>query len=134
MFQFNSGFNYTKFSGFGGARIPLEALNTSVTPWTFQLDAKVDKTFSLGPINFNVYLWVINLLNTQNVVGVFGTSGDGYDNGFLSSNQGVEAIEAYRKYGEEHAQNYIDLYKALNYSAGNFGTPRQIRLGIRLNY
>lgn len=135
LFTFNSGYNYTRIEGFGNARIPLEPLNTSTTPWTFQLDAKLDKTIYLfGRFNVNIYLWVINVLNTQNAIGVFGTSGDAYDNGWLTSKQGAGTIEGYRKYGEEHAQRYIDLYKALNYNAGNFGTPRQIRLGIKLNY
>ncbi len=137
LFSFASGFNYTRWDNqsFGNRRFPTEPLNASTTPWTFQLDAKVDKAFSVGPLRANIYLWVINVLNTKNVVNVFNVSGDAYDDGWLSSPQGSSQVESLRNaYGDEQAQRYIDLYKAMTYSAGNFGTPRQIRLGIRLNY
>lgn len=137
LFSFTSGFNFTRWDdeSFGNRRYPVEPLNNSTTPWTFQIDAKLDKTFFIGPLSANIYLWVINLLNTKNVVNVFNVSGDAADDGFLTSRQGIGQVEAIRSlYGDEKAQQYIDLYKALNYNAGNFGTPRQIRLGVRLNY
>lgn len=137
LFSFNSGFNYTKFdeNSYGNAQTPTEALNASTTPWNFQLDTKLDKSFSVGPLNANVYLWVINILNIKNVVGVFNQSGDPNDDGYLTSPQGLSTVEGIRnQYGNSTADLYKELYKALNYSTGNFGTPRQIRLGIRLNY
>jgi hypothetical protein len=135
LLTFNSGHNYTKFEGFGNSRVPTEALNSSVTPWNFQLDAKIDKSFSLGAMNLNVYLWVINLLDIKNITGVFGTSGDPEDDGYLASPDGAAAINNYKNtYGEKTAEMYRQLYLASIYSADNFGTPRQIRLGIRLDY
>lgn len=135
LFSFNSGFNYTRFEGFGNARTPLEAINSSITPWNFQLDAKFDKSFSLGPLNLNVYIWVINLLDIKNVVGVFGTSGDPEDDGYLAT----DGEATYNNYllnygGTEVAETYKQLYLASIYNAGNYGTPRQIRLGVRLDY
>lgn len=135
LFSFNSGFSYTKWDGYGNTRTPTEALNASTTPWNFELDLKLDKSFALGPLNTNVYLWVINVLDIKNVVGVFNQSGDPNDDGYLTSPDGVAYIKGITsQYGEEAAQKYKDLYTALNYNSGNFGTPRQIRLGIRLNY
>ncbi|MBZ0179730.1 MAG: TonB-dependent receptor [Melioribacteraceae bacterium] len=137
LFSFNSGFNYTKIGAedWGNARIPTEPLNASTTPWTFQLDAKIDKSFNFGPIGFNVYVWVINVLNTQNITNVFPNSGDAYDDGWLSSEAGEAARANYAiNYGEEFGQLYEDIYKAVSYNSGNFGTPRQIRLGVRLSY
>lgn len=134
LFSFNSGYNYTKWRSFGLNRIPLEPLNTSTTPWTFQLDGRLDKTFSFGGFKINMYLWVINVLNTENIVSVFNTTGDPYDNGYLTTPEGIAIVEGFRRFGEYHAQTYMDLYKALNYNAGFFGTPRQIRLGVRLTY
>ncbi len=134
LFSFNSGFNFTRWEGYGNQRTPLEPLNASTTPWTFQLDAKIDKSVNIAGLNFNVYLWVVNVLNTQNVVAVFNNSGDAYDDGYLTYSQGEATIEGYRRYGEEFAQTYINLYKNLTYNSGHFGIPRQIRLGIRLNY
>ncbi len=137
LFRFTSGFNYTRYTedSFGNSRVPTEALNSSSTPWTFQLDMKIDKSVSLGPLNANIYVWVINVLNTQNVVGVFPVSGDAYDDGWLSSPQGSQTVSGIAaQYGQEFADMYKQLYSTLNYNAGNFGPPRQIRLGVRLNY
>ncbi len=135
LFTFTSGFNYTRWDGFANSRIPNETLNASTTPWTFQLDARIDKSFSLGPLDLNIYLWVTNVFNTQNIIGVFNTSGDAYDDGWLASDEGKAAIEGYRTtYGQEAADLYKELYLASIYSSGNFGPPRQIRLGIKLEY
>jgi len=135
LFTFTSGFNYTRWDGFTNSRIPNETLNESSTPWTFQLDARIDKSFDLGPLNLNVYLWVTNLLNTQNIVEVFNTSGDAYDDGFLASEEGKKQIDGFRRqYGEEAANLYQQLYLADIYDPTFFGPPRQIRLGIKLEY
>ncbi len=136
-FSFNSGFNYTRWdeNSFGNRRFPVESLNASTTPWTFNLDAKIDKSFDVGALSFNIYLWVINVLNTQNFKDVFNVSGDAIDDGWLTSPQGSQTVENIRStYGEEQAQNYIDLYKASIYDSANFGPPRQFRLGVKLNY
>jgi outer membrane receptor protein involved in Fe transport len=134
LFSFNSGFNFTRWSGYGNSRVPLEPLNASTTPWDYQIDARIDKTVQLSGINLNIYVWVINLLNTQNIISVYNNTGDAYDNGYLNDPLGQSVIEGFRQYGEDKAQTFTDLYKAINYNANNFGVPRQIRLGIRLNY
>jgi outer membrane receptor protein involved in Fe transport len=137
LFSVKSGFNYTRWDeeSFGNRRFPIEALNTSSTPWTYQIDLKLDKSVNIGPLQTNIYLWVINLLNTENVLNVFNVSGDPYDDGFLGSREGSANVQNYRStYGDEIAETYKSLYTALNYNSGNFGPPRQIRLGIRVNY
>ncbi len=137
LFRFTSGFNYTRFNenSFGDSRIPTEALNASTTPWTFQLDLKIDKTISFGPLDANIYLWVINVLDTQNIVGVFPVSGDAYDDGWLASPQGAQTVASLEStHGKEYADMYKQLYTTTNYDSGHFGPPRQIRLGVRLNY
>lgn len=135
LFTFSSGFNYTRWDGFANARIPTETLNASTTPWTFQLDARLDKSFNVGPVSLNVYLWVINVLNTQNIIGVFNTSGDAYDDGYFASDIGKAQYEGYKNAsGIDAAETFKSLYLANIYDPGHFGTPRQIRLGIRLDY
>jgi outer membrane receptor protein involved in Fe transport len=142
LFSFASGFNYTRFNdlSFGNTRTPLEPLNTSTTPWTFQLDLRLDKTVSVGSLDANFYIWVINVLNTENIVDVFPVSGDAFDDGYLTSPTGSAKVEGIRKqYGDSKAQQYMDLYRATtlmsdSFTSDNFGPPRQIRVGLRLNY
>ncbi len=137
LFRFTSGFNFTRYTedSFGNSRVPTEPLNSSTTPWTFQLDMKIDKSVSLGPLDANIYLWIINVLNTQNVVDVFPVSGDAYDDGWLTSPQGAQTVAGIEsQYGQQYADMYKQLYSTINYDSGHFGPPRQIRLGVRLNY
>ncbi len=76
--QFNSGTNFTRLAfnsqanaGDPRFRTPVEEIGASTTPWFFQLDARLDKTFTLGPVDLNVYIYVINLLGMENATNVF---------------------------------------------------------------
>jgi outer membrane receptor protein involved in Fe transport len=134
LFQYSSGFNYTRWEGFGNARSPLESLNFSSSPWTFRMDLKLDKTFAVGPIDLNLYLWMTNVFNTQNVVQVFNTSGDAYDDGWLATEQGTTRTDGYARYGADKGALHEKLYRTLTYDETYFGIPRQIRLGLRIDY
>ena len=78
LITFNSGHPYTL--GKGGAdlegdardRQPLQALNTSTTPWIFQVDLRIDKTVNIiDKLNANIYIYVINLFDRKNIENVF---------------------------------------------------------------
>lgn len=134
LFTFNSGHNFTLVDGYGNGRVPQEALNSSTTPWNFQLDARLDKSFSLGPIRTNVYLLVVNVLNTKNVVDVFAQTGS-TNNGYLATEEGRSRIDGYKETGQEYADNYQKVYNAVNNDNEDiYGNPRQIRLGVKLDF
>ncbi len=81
-------------------------------------------------------MYVQNLLNTKNVINVYRRSGNAFDDGFLSNPDLSGPIVA------SNGQGYVDLYRAINLvngrhyrnTTGNnlYGTPRQIRFGMRL--
>jgi hypothetical protein len=104
-------------------------------PWQYTVDLNITKGFLLNreaknPLLINVFLWVTNVLNTKNVVGVFPYTGAPQNDGFLNSQQGQLAIQ-----NQISAQSFTDLYKILlNSQTGNYGLPRQIRFGIRFNF
>lgn len=105
-------------------------------PWQYTLDMNITKGFSLkrenkdNPLIFNVFVWVTNVLNTQNVVGVFPYTGQAQDDGFLTSPQGQLVVQS-----QVSAQSYTDLYRVLlNSQTGQYGNPRQIRVGLRMNF
>jgi hypothetical protein len=152
LMTFSTGHPYTR--GKGGAdlegdardRQPLEPLNASTTPSTFQLDLRVDKTFNIADVlDLNIYVYVINLLDTRNIYNVFLRTGSPDDDGFLNDPD-LGAIEVQNK-----GQDFADLYEAINLDyleqwqfattgaayttqPNMFGPPRQVRLGIRLEY
>ena len=120
-------------------RTALEPLNSSTTPWNFNIDLRLDKTFNIADkVNAQIYMRVSNLLNTKNVINVFQKTGSATDDGYLTDPElAGQNIEIY-------GQQYVDMYKAINIDNGGafkdqtnnelFGTPRQIFFGIKLTY
>jgi outer membrane receptor protein involved in Fe transport len=151
--SFTSGHPYTK--GRGGAdlesdprfRSPVEPLNASTTPSTFQLDLRIDKSFPIyDRLMANIYVWVINLFDTRNVENVFLRTGSATDDGFISNPElEQQLIETYGpQYADVYRALYIDYAEQWKNAAGGgilgtlnpliYGPPRQIRLGIKLSY
>ena len=110
-------------------RIPVEPLGASTTPWFVQIDARIDKNIPLGPLGLDIYLYAINLLGTDNPVDVFTRSGDPSHDGWFATAPGQQDA---RTYGPQ----YLAFYNAVNdgRNSGNWGPPRQIRFGMRLEY
>jgi len=136
-FDFASGSPYTPISILGSqsevygynAPQPLSAPYTANLPWCYQLDAKLDKAFQVGPVKFDVYLWALNLLGTEGFMSGFRQTGRPDTDGWLETTAGKDAI-ALRG---AQAQDYIKWYKAIltNCGTSNIQAPRQIRLGVK---
>ncbi len=158
LFTFNSGHPYTlaQWTGLGQAsawtggltpigsgdtrgRRPVGPINSSKTPWVYNIDVRIDKTVKIFNAKFNFYVYVQNLLNTKNVLNVYDKTGNAYNDGFLDSPDGQQIIT-----GARYTERFADLYRALNYdnrqAAFNvygydlFGAPRQLRIGVLVNY
>ncbi len=148
LLTFNSGHPYTIGTGKGDItgslegdprfRTPVEPLNSSTTPWNYQLDLRIDKSFSIvDKLNANVYIFVINVLDTKNIINVFYRTGSATDDGYLSDPTLGGSLHP------DQRQDYENMYRAINldYYQGYqrnvgslYGPPRQIRFGIRLEY
>ncbi len=156
LISFNSGhpFTYAQYTGLaqssawtGGLvpaqdprnRRPIGPPNSSSTPWVYNFDLRVDKTVDIYNLNVNFYVAVQNLLNTKNVINVYQKTGNAYSDGFLNTTDGKQIIA-----GERYTQRFADLYQSLNYDNRTaalqtygydlFGPPRQLRVGVLINY
>ena len=99
---------------------------------------RLDKTVNLGPLAANFYIYVQNLLNTKNVLNVYKRTGNAEDDGYLSD-PGLSSSNL-----ANYGQGYVDLYRAINLGMGQgyrqitgndlWGSPRQIRFGVKLEY
>jgi len=130
---------------FGGTGF-FGSINGARKPWTFTLDARVDKSFLLNglfpnkPLFLNVSLRMLNVLNLKNVANVYSASGSPYDSGFLLSSDGEATLENVRSTGEtvleagRDEQAYIDAFYWAVTSSGNFYSPRRIFLGLRIDF
>ena len=150
---FTSGHPFTK--GEGGAdlegdprfRTPVEPLNASSTPSTFQIDLSVDKTITIyDRLAANIYIQVTNLFDAANVENVFLRTGSATDDGFISDPSLIQQLT------ETYGPQYVDVYRAINldyaeqwkqadggglYQGLNpliYGPPRSIIFGIKLSY
>lgn len=105
-------------------------------PWQFRADLRLDKTFQLNTgtkgaklYDMNLYLLVLNLFDTENVVNVYRFTGLPDDDGFLESDQGVQTTLT-----QIDPQSYVDLYGTRVNNPNNFSLPRRIRLGLLFNF
>jgi len=119
-------------------RFPTEPLNSSVTPWNFNIDMSLEKMLYFGGVNVKLYTTVLNLLNTRNIINVYQTTGTDDDDGWLKS----PLASQYRQ-----IDGYEAFYRAINQNNGwgwayaapfmgtagrqsLWGAPRQIRFGV----
>ena len=124
------------------SRNPVEPINSSSTPWVFNVDLNFSKEFYLEAFNVVLYARVQNFFNTRQILNVFPTTGTPYDDGWLKSPfaESYKAIPNYEAFyrevilGNRWAYNNIGAGGGLGGQAGGdlFGAPRQIILGLKL--
>lgn len=107
-------------------------------PWAFRFDLRLDKDiyFKLNKKKensrdayLNVYLQILNVLNSKNVVGVYSSTGNPNDDGYLSAPEWQREINA-----QTDADSYRELYSLLVNNFYNYSSPRQIRIGVIFNF
>jgi hypothetical protein len=112
------------------------SVNGSNLPWTYGLDLKIDKdlvvTFkpekdgkAAKVSRVNVYVLVLNLLNTQNILSVYKFSGNANDDGFLTSAAGKQFAAS-----QISPTSFKDLYSVKVNDPSNYSLPRTIRIGF----
>jgi len=109
-------------------------INGARTPWQFRVDARIEKDFNIKlnekkTATFNVYLWVQNVLNTQNITGVYRATGNADDDGFITSAEGQQLA------GQQSSpQAFIDQYNIRILNPDNYSLPRRTRIGVRFDF
>lgn len=121
-----------------GNSLVLGSVNGSRLPWTFRVDVRLDKDIPLtfGKTedkkkqgNLNVYLQVLNVFDTQNVIAVYRKTGNPDDDGYLVASQFQSDIAS--QYDE---QSFRDLYSVYVNNPNNYSLPRRIRLGVLFSF
>jgi len=77
----------------------------------------------------SAFVYVNNLLNTREILGVYGYTGRPDDNGYLSSSYGKQFVPQ-----QIDPQAYSDLYRILYNSPGNLNYARTINFGLEYNF
>lgn len=144
----NTGVNFTIFGGsgtpytksskivpIGGSGIIKGSISGSRLPWQFRIDGRVDKDINLSwgegkrQSYLNIYLQVLNILDSKNIMSVYGATGNPDDDGYLAAAEYQTNIQA-----QLDEQAFRDLYSIRVNSPYNYSSPRQIRLGLIFNF
>jgi outer membrane receptor protein involved in Fe transport len=102
-------------------------LNSRNGPWVIQLDLKVDKGFRLGAWNLNAYVWGLNMLDRDNPVNVYTSSGTAQTTNFLNTTDGEQFLDSAAASGVDGES----LYRLSENNPNFYATPRQVRFGVR---
>jgi outer membrane cobalamin receptor len=133
IFAFNSGYPYTpvdQWNIIGDNGLTSDNtgyVNSAYGPSSFRIDLKLEKGFNLSNFTITPYVWIQNLLDANNVVQVYRTTGSAYTTGWLNDPDAQGQIETV-------GQGYVDDYESLELDPRNFGIPRLIYLGVKLNF
>lgn len=139
-----SGTPYSRYSnvttqvteGLNDSQQLLGSKNGSRLPWIVRLDTRFSKSFDFKwgqekdkNVNMNVYFQINNILDTKNIVNVYGYTGNPDDDGYIASTIGSEVAN-----DQEDPQAYRDQYSVKVENPANFSRPRTFRLGLMLNF
>ncbi len=140
-FRARSGEPYTKYLNVVSNTIQ-GGVQQSRLPWHYMLDARLEKQFDIyigrkkdegasakKPLGLMAFMYVTNILNTRDVLGVYNYTGRPDDNGYLTSANGQQVMN-----NQINPQGYYDLYSISMQNPGYLNNPRRINLGIQLNF
>jgi len=139
-----SGEPYTRYTDANQTTV-IGGVNGSRLPWHFGIDMRLDKDFALRsarkskdvtegvkpkrPLYIKGILQVNNLLNTRDILGVYGYTGKPDDNGYLTSPFGRQFVPQ-----QINPQSYTDMYYISHLAPGNFNYARTISLAVQFDF
>ena len=136
LFTFSSGRPYTPLAsvnilaGYTRYGSLTQYVNSATAAGIIRLDLRVDKRIDVGKMGIVPYLWIQNIFDRENFIDVWQSTGLPDNTAFLETPEGQQEI---RSKGENGA-GYAEDYKALERDPLNYGTPRTIRVGLRLEF
>jgi hypothetical protein len=139
-----SGEPYTAYSDPLGNTI-IGGVNTSRLPWHFGMDLRIDKDFALAfgkkhkdvpegikpkkPLAIKAIIQVNNLLNTRDILAVYGYTGKPDDNGYLTSSYGKQFVPQ-----QINPSSYSTLYSIYINNPYNLNYARTISFALQFNF
>ena len=111
---------------------PIGPLNSRYGPWTFGVDAKLNKTVSIMRQDLDFYVWVLNLFNRENVNNVYTGSGSAGTTNFLNTADGQAFLAT--NAGTYGADVAAERYRLAEQDPGLYGIPRMVRFGARWSF
>jgi hypothetical protein len=138
-----SGTAYTRSSNItsgisGGTQLLKGSYFGSRLPWQFRVDARFDKDITINwgkngekekTSTLNLYFQVLNIFNFENIMGVYPSTGNPDDDGYLA------AAEWQREINEQlNPETFREMYRIFINNPGSYSSPRMIRFGMIVNF
>ncbi len=138
-----SGEPYTRYTDAQGNTV-IGGVAGSRKPWHYGVDMRLDKDFLVSggkkenapegvkpkrALYVRAILQVNNLLNTRDVLGVYGYTGRPDDDGYLSSSYGAQKVPQ-----QVNPASYTDLYRIAHNNPGNLNYARTISVALEFNF
>jgi len=113
---------------------PSAPVNSRYSDWKFRIDLKASKAFKIGKASLDVYVWVLNLLDRDNVISVYESSGSAESTNWLTTESGENWQETYDTVTDESGLTGAQKYELKEKDPQNYDIPRQVRFGIRMSF
>ena len=139
-----SGEPYTRYTDAQGNTV-IGGVAGSRKPWHYGLDLRLDKDFALRNVkkindasmgvkpkrqlSLKAIIIVNNVLNTRDVLDVYGYTGRPDDNGYLASPYGQRLVPQ-----QVNPQSYTDIYRINVNNPGNYNYARTINFALEFNF
>lgn len=113
-------------------------INGSRLPWSFQVNAQIDKSFTIKmgkegekekTANLTVYFLVNNVFNTKSVQAVYRFTGNPDDDGYLTAPETQPSINT-----QIDPVSFRQIYALKAATPVNYSLPRTMQLGVRFNF
>jgi hypothetical protein len=105
--------------------------NSEYGPWTFQIDLKAERRFRMGSFSIAPYIWVKNLLDTENAYQVYESTGQPDNTNYLKTPEGQLLADTEP---DDTGLNGEQKYRIKEQNPQNYGVPRQILFGLRVSF
>ncbi len=128
-----SGYPYTPMQPFDAVTFrsvdenPTGFINSDRSEATRVVDLKLEKEFKFLNKFITAFILVKNLLDKENITGVYPGTGSPTNTAFLNTPAGIENIETNRA-------EYEGLYNLAKNNPMNFNPPRQIFFGLKTSF
>jgi hypothetical protein len=138
LFSFNSGRPYTPVDFWdilgdnGLSATNTGYINSAYGPGSFRTDLKITKGISVGDLIISPYLWINNVFAAENAVDYWRSTGSPYTTNHLNTESGQTT--ARNNFLQTGSDGYEKDYASLEKDPRNFGIPRQIILGLKVDF
>lgn len=141
VFRARSGEPYTRYQ-FAGQSVIFGGVQGSRLPWHYMMDMRIDKSFPLSfrkasadgmpsksRLGLQAFVYIQNLLNTRDVLQVYGVTGRPDDDGWVASPRGIQESSI-----KTSRESYNELYLLSRQNPNFLNNPRRINIGLSLTF